>query len=1163
MPVSRDGVAWAAAASVSIVNGAVVALDATGVESVLLEEIQSCLVQVFNQKHTADPLLARRRFGKRSDIEPLGADEPPVVFIRSYDNEKLYLRVVSRAQLGNLLAALLAWQNMKPQGLAKKWYAHNKVWNTTPAGADPHELLVCRFKVYGPIPARARTVNVVKGPRAPFHQLRLDAQAGGITSNTVSASAASAGSGAANAASGAGLLLLLLAESSIHEGWFFTMGVLKLNGVLNFITELDGTLLYLIDVKGLLASEIRELHHLICDTANVLFLGHIKELRWNNVLKSTTSLTQDALANPSLLVKDGRPVANNSRILIEFPLHIDLEDWLVGLTYFSKREYIGVFDEKSVLLASSKRVIGLESTIDADSTVDTLASESTILADAPPTQPAKLANFSRDLLRVSKKLTLDIIEAKLDSVPHGTKSLSTIYAEVVMWGFPWARTALVPLSNNPFWKEEFFTDLPILTRMIHIVIKQSSTDGVHSYKDKIIGTVYLTPDVLTQQLRLASTMMVDHANGGGVSMLQLTSHNLNAAMAATSMNSNIVRLSIYDGANLPIGKLLLSVDLKEYMILSPPHFRTLESMLVNCPMKQLIEFCNSNVMTSEFENVSFILLDIFHSLGIEEKWFKALIEAELVNLDKATRKNYAAKNSSSSTNNVFNTLFRGSSIFTKSLEKYIFRIGQEYLEKVFGDFFETVIAENKNCEIDPRYVRQQMSKRGRLTTPGSSDDEFGSEDEYDSDAEREREAQVQRIIDSNYVRLRTYVETIWRKIYSTSNDLPQQMKTQLKNFRNKIDMVCDPEDKTTALNCVSAFMFLRFFCPVILNPKLFYLTKSLQTGNASRTLTLVAKILLNLANRLEFLVHKEPHLVRMNTFLKDHEPELFDYFDKITERKNDFNEKILDLSHEMKRFDLGLGADDSSSELPTTPYLIDKYLRLTEFVHLLKFNGHSRSHSQSRASVSSSSINTTLSQVPSTKNLAAVLHERSESEEDADLKEDERKYQIGSLEFEKSEFLDLVGDNETEGFIKTLCRSNEEIFSFISSNFTLKDLQKHSTNLVSTVTEMSLRLQQGEQCASYQHDARLWEAFVDDVVSRAVLDSARNQIVFYDSQFQESLIGGQRKLAESGLLALKLRFPVEYKGGESALIVESFSLQSLYSEAKPLKNRLRRFFKRE
>lgn len=85
----------------------------------------------------------------------------------------------------------------------------------------------------------------------------------------------------------------------------------------------------------------------------------------------------------------------------------------------------------------------------------------------------------------------------------------------------------------------------------------------------------------------------------------------------------------------------------------------------------MIKFCNENVSSAEFERISVVLLDIFQSLGVEDEWFKNLMESELVNLDMASRKSYHKRNSqdkkdtasSTSLNNVFNTLFRGSSIF--------------------------------------------------------------------------------------------------------------------------------------------------------------------------------------------------------------------------------------------------------------------------------------------------------------------------------------------------------------------------------------------------------------------------------------------------------------------------------------------------------------------
>ncbi|GEQ66484.1 hypothetical protein JCM33374_g147 [Metschnikowia sp. JCM 33374] len=1118
--VSRDAISWIHMTSLFFTDkGTVIGVDADeGQQSILMAELQSCYVQINTSAVSSYP---KRKFAKsRQDIEINNHDSPPVIFIRSENNDKLFLEVSSQPEFVSIISALLAWQNLKPQGLAKKWFAENKAHTPHHSTSDAHELLVCRFKIYGPIPSKSKSVNLVSGPRAPGYF--DDSDLSGFNSSTTSS----------------------LADGNVPEGWFYTMGVLKSNGMLNFITELDGTLLYSIDIKGLFSSEIREIHHSICDSPNTLFIGHIKELRLNNVLRNTTSLTTENLSK-SLLSKDGRSVANNSRILIEFPLHIDLEDWFVGLNYFCKREYIGIYDENSKYSSPSPtRVVDIEGTLDADTTIDSDYTLRSSGLNGDDIKPA-LGDFSRDHLRVSKRVTIDLIEAKLDNLPVGSISNGKVYAEVIMWGYPWARTSIVNYTQNPFWKEEFSTDLPVSTQMLRIMIKRCSNDKSYAPSDKVIGTVYITPDILTQKLRNVSTMMVETNNGDNITVAGSSSisNHLVAAAVAAPQNNNIVRLSIYDEANLPVGKLLLTVDLKEYFILPPSEFRNIETMLLHCPMKQLIEFCNNTVGTSEIENVSYILLDIFQSLGNEEEWFKSLIEVELITVDKITRKNYSSKKTSSAqSTNVFNTLFRGSSIFTKSLERYNFRIGQEYLEKVFGNFFEKISSEQKNCEIDPRYVRLQekAKKRGKTSFLSEEDnvDDDSDTDSEDPEEEHKEEERIKQIVEKNFQNLYAYTEDIWSKIYLTSNDLPQQMKNQLKNFRNKVDLVCDPQDKSTSLNCMSAFIFLRFFCPAILNPKLFYLTKNHQTGHVQRTLTVIAKILLNLANRQQFSPHKESHLVRMNEFLKKHEHEVLDYFEKISGRKNDFNEKILSLSHEMKRFDLGLSGDSASSELPTTPYLIDKNLRLTELIHLLQLNRNSSRASKIVSSASCNSVATTISSERSLQRdsrLAkspqnVMTHDRGLSSDNADgilLNNERNVYQIGSLEFEKSDFLDLAGDNETEGFIKSLCRNNEEIFSFITSNVTLKDLQKESVSLGRKVNGLAQRLQQAETCSDLKHDIKLWEAFVDNVLERAYLNLNKNCISYYEPNLQEFALSNHKLLLDNALSSLKLRFPTD------------------------------------
>lgn len=1148
-------------------HGQLFSTDENDNHFLLLHALQLCHVQIYPLGVGLGDRIVRKK-----NLDP-AQDDPPVIFIKTFENEKLYIRVTSKQSFGNLISALVVWLSLKPQGLAKKWYAENKV----APKLLTHEVLVCRFKVYGPIPHKLKNLNIVPGPKAPVYQPRNADHAPATLDPTNLA-------------------------HDVNEGWFYTMGVLKSNGKLNFISELDGTLLYSLDVCLLLLLEIREVHNLIFDSSNVLFIGYLKELRFNNVIKTTNNLTLDQYYHLTFLTRDGKPFPNNQRMFIEFPLHIDLEDWFVGLNYFSKREYIGLFLANTVIESPPP-------------TTDPASGETKPNSHIPHSQlmpsfarlassrnlhdelQTKLTEFSRDNFKVSKRLTLDIIEARLELA---LSLEGKIYAEVRMWGLPWSRTAVVNYTLNPFWKEEFSAELPILTQMIHILIKKCLfSDLQYSQGDKVIGTVYVTPDILANKPNLQLlTIAVGGAQGNNIKVQGILAGGMLPGNAFANINADIVRLLIYDALNIPIGKLLIQVKLKEYHILPPANFKPLEKMLLSAPMKDIIEYCNNNVASLDFEEVSLILLDVFQLLGVEESWFKALMEAELINVDKITRKNYISGQrrqekktglgppaNVSSSNNVFNTLFRGLLIFSKSLERYNLRIGQEYLEKVFSDFFNKIADERLNCEVDPRYVRLQARRRRRH--PHASIDVYGDEldSELDSDAlvdteeEDRRDAEVKQMIEENMANLNSYCEEIWQKIYMTLNDLPEQIKLQLKNFRVKVELACDPDDKTTALNCLLAFIFLRFFCPAILNPKLFHLTKNHQTGTTQRTLTLIAKVLLNLANRQQFLPHKEPHLVPLNAFLEKETPRVFEYFDKITGRKNDFNKKILDLLHEVKRFDLGLQGD-TLNELPTTPYLIDKYLRLTELVHLLTFNSGQllalalqQQLALPLTTVGNDDLHTISSLVialPSAypRSLALALYRLLGSEVPGELRVDDDVYQIGLLEFEKLEFLDLAGDDETEGFIKLLCRADDNIFSFIALNITLKDLQKSSAKLMNKVHDLETYLENGEfpgNYFGYHHNNKalpslLWEAYTNDVLSRCYLDTSRCCLVFLDQCVP--VPPQYKRLVDNALMLLKLKFPEGDPVAVERGIPNSFSTNLLSSVKSTSRNPLKKWFRR-
>lgn len=84
-------------------------------------------------------------------------------------------------------------------------------------------------------------------------------------------------------------------------------------------------------------------------------------------------------------------------------------------------------------------------------------------------------------------------------------------------------------------------------------------------------------------------------------------------------------------------------------------------------------------------------------------------------------------------------------------------------------------------------------------------------------------------------------------------------------MRNYEDSV---ERENTRWTCISAFLFLRFFVPAVLNPRLFNLVPSPPDSKSQRALTLVAKTLQGLANFSTF-GQKEPWMRPMNSFVEE------------------------------------------------------------------------------------------------------------------------------------------------------------------------------------------------------------------------------------------------------------------------------------------------------
>ncbi|KAH3685013.1 hypothetical protein WICPIJ_004011 [Wickerhamomyces pijperi] len=911
-------------------------------ERLLVESLQSCSIRV---------------------IENTG-----VLAIETFKGVKVYLGCFDKSTFIQLFSSLLFWQNLKPQGILnkriiKKFTPKTQQRLSSIPTQQNYNILTAHCKVFGLLP-KIKNLEAVSGPDVSIFPHNQDP------------------------------------ETLKHEKWFEAKVILKSNGLLELVNDSDGQSIYCIDITRLTRDEIREFHHSIFQSSNYLFIGKIPDLRKECVINNTMS----SFASADYIISNQSPKV--SKVILQFPSRLHVEDWLIALKSFTISHYVGL--------------------------------------------------DNNNLLRVSRKVHINILEAsKVDS-------RRKVYIEVQLWNIPWFRTAMVKIDEDgcAFFRDEFDLDLPMTTTFFRIVLKSSSNNIDYDLNDTVLGHIDMNYCDL-------------ETDGSGNPRVALVDHT--GTPLATTIYATVSKSTNY--------------------ILPPANFSHFEKMLQNLDFKSLVAFIMAKANMPDdrldLEKTSMILLDIFQCLERQKDWFLTLLDYEMKNVftDSPSSPEVSPSKPAGNNNKLYNSLFRGNSILTKFIEFYNLRLGREYLEKVIGDFVKKVISHNSATEIDPLRIHEE------------NQDVKGM------------------ILEKNYDTLLKYMDDLWFKIYQTSNDLPNEIKQQLSLLRKKIELYTT--DNAVMLNCITGFMFLRFFCPVLLNPKLFLLTKDHQTGENKRTLTLISKILLCFANRNEFGA-KEPYLMRFNSdFIKKHKVQLIDYLDKITLKKMDFSPSLLKLDSSTERKEFKLPTRDLVRELPMVPFLIDKYLRFDQLLEIVtsdkmevdKLDEFGDSDGSNHAKINEEQNKSELYKIGSLEFEKLILKDDSRADKD---EEDDTSYEFGSDKF-------------IQALLKT--DSSDEALSYINSNSSLKDLITESDRLSAKKSRLTAKLVSFETVK----DITNMETFTKRILATTVIDPQRN-VMRYASN-----IGGMKDLkllnVDSTFNSLKLKF--SHDGNSNDIIVGS------------------------
>ncbi|EEB14485.1 Ras GTPase-activating protein, putative [Pediculus humanus corporis] len=180
-----------------------------------------------------------------------------------------------------------------------------------------------------------------------------------------------------------------------------------------------------------------------------------------------------------------------------------------------------------------------------------------------------------------------------------------------------------------------------------------------------------------------------------------------------------------------------------------------------------------------------------------------------------------------------NTIFRGNTLVSKMMDEVMRLAGSHYLRSTLKPSLEVILSEKKNCEIDPTRVKDTGQ------------------------------------IETNLANLKEYVEKVFKSITSSSLSCPTLM-CELFQVLKELAIERFPNNNEVRYSVISGFIFLRFFAPAILGPKLFDLTSSPIDQQTNRTLTLISKTMQSLGNLVSCKYktsgleqHKEKYMSRL------------------------------------------------------------------------------------------------------------------------------------------------------------------------------------------------------------------------------------------------------------------------------------------------------------
>ncbi|KAH7098113.1 Rho GTPase activation protein [Auriculariales sp. MPI-PUGE-AT-0066] len=235
----------------------------------------------------------------------------------------------------------------------------------------------------------------------------------------------------------------------------------------------------------------------------------------------------------------------------------------------------------------------------------------------------------------------------------------------------------------------------------------------------------------------------------------------------------------------------------------------------------------------------------------------------------------------------FGSLLRANTPVSRMMTTYTRRgPGQSYLKSVLADRINSLIEhKDLNLEINPVKVYEQMVNQIEEDT-GSLPPNLprGVPPEVAS-----ANPDVQTIIAPRLTMLMEIANSFLVTIIDSLETVPYGIRWICKQIRSLTRRKYPDATDYAICSLIGGFFFLRFINPAIVTPQAYMLVDGVPAKHPRRTLTLIAKMLQNLANKPSY--SKEAYMITLNPFVENNKARINQFLNNLCE-VGDFYETL-------------------------------------------------------------------------------------------------------------------------------------------------------------------------------------------------------------------------------------------------------------------------------